>query len=193
MRPDVTAPIIAAAASSTIRTAHLFKAVFTNSESGVDETYYLTDWHRDVVAFSQTWQGLGQLLGFSGLGEDTDLQINRVSVSLSGIDPGLLSAVLQYRFIDRQLEIYRVFFDAAGVLIDNPVKIFDGRMDEPVIAEDPSAQTVTVSLSAANLFVNFTSRAGRHTNNEEQQAFFLGDRGFEFVGKLDKDLTWGSK
>ena len=134
---------------------------------------------------------LGHLLGFEGVEETTDLQITTATVSLSAVDQALISSVLQYEYIDRTLEIWRCFFDEDEQLIPDPVKIFEGRMDEPVISDDPDSGTMTVSLSATSHFSDFERRPGRHTNHQEQQAHFLGDKFFEFVGSIDKDITWG--
>lgn len=218
MRNGLTDSVKAAAAGQMIRTAHFFRAVFTNSVTGEDEEYLMTDYHRSVEWNGLVWNAMGHALGFSGLEEDTDSLVSRVSVSLSGIDSAYIALLLQYKYIDRELEIWRSFFLLPGdivsvwddsiswddqavladtqdtdVLLADPVKIFSGRMDEPVIREDPAGSEVVVSLTAASHFVDFLRRPGRHTNHDEQQAFFPGDRGFEFVGNLDKNLTWGAK
>jgi len=203
-----------AAAGSFQRTAHLFRAVFTNSQNGQDEVFYLTDNFRDVEYDGHTFSAVGHLLGFEGVEESSDFQISTARVTLSAVDLALVSAVLQYRYIDRALEIWRVFFTLPGniadvwddsmtwddyavlagsseVLIDSPVKIFSGRMAEPAISEDPVAGNATVSLTASSLFADFDRRPGRHTNHTEQQAYFLGDRFFEAWGSPDQDLVWG--
>jgi hypothetical protein len=193
-RSDLSEDQLAAVGLNKIRTAHLFRAIFTNSTNGGEEEYNLTDYHRDILVDDTVYSALGSLIAFGGLLEDTENKINSINVSLSGIDSTMISVLLQYYFIDRKIEIWRAFFqESDDTMIDDPVKIFDGRMDEPVITEDPDQGTVTVAITAANHFVDFMRRPGRHTNNEEQQSYFLGDRFFEHVGKVDKELIWGRR
>lgn len=214
MPRTVSDAIKSAVAGNFIRTAHLFRAVFTNSQTGHDETYYLTDNFRNVEHDGQVYTGLGHLLGYEGVEESSDFQIATARVRLSAVDLNLISAVLQYRYIDRELDIWRCFFvipqsvvdvwddsktwsDYAALagssdsLVGDPVKIFSGRMSEPVISEDPDGGRCTVSLSASSYFADFERRPGRHTNHSEQQAYFLGDRFFEGWGSPDQDLVWG--
>jgi len=205
-----------ALAGNCIRTAHLFRAVFTNSDTGQDSVYYFTDNFRDVEYDGNTYSALGHLLAYEGVEESSDFQLATVRCSLSAVDLNLVSTVLQYRYIDREMDIWRCFFsvprnlaevwndsltwddyakfadsEGADDLVDDPVKIFSGRMAEPVIQEDPDAGSCAVTLTASSYFADFDRRPGRHTNNSEQQAYFLGDRFFEPWGDLDQDVIWG--
>lgn len=219
----------ASSALARVRTAHLFRATFTNSSTGIDETYHLTDNFRSVRWNGDEYVALGHLLAFEGIEESSDLQISSARVTLSGVDSSLIAAVLQYQYMDRSLEIWRVFFAADPVLggnanvvddaavwdddavfsdtviydtpddfrdysenlVSDPIKIFDGTMDAPSIADDPASGTMAVQLAASSHFADFDRRPGRHTNHQEQQAHFPGDRFFEWVGRLDRDIVWG--
>ena len=85
----------------------------------------------------------------------------------------------------------QVKIDGAGVVID-PIAIFDGRADSPMIEEDPDSGKCVVVLAAAQHWVDFERRPGRHTNHEEQQIWFPGDKGFEFVSGLNREIKWGA-
>jgi hypothetical protein len=91
------------------------------------------------------------------------------------------------------LRIWKGFLDANLAVVVDPILIFEGRMDSPVIDENPDNGSCIVSVSATNAWVDFERKSGRHTNHEEQQIFFPGDRGFEFVSELTKEITWGRK
>jgi hypothetical protein len=213
----VSSSVKLAAARGSIRTAHLFRAEFKNSDTGATEIYHFTDNHRHVEFEGQTYTALGHLLGYEGIQESSDFQISTVRVTLSAVDQALIASLLLYDYIDRELDIWRCFFTipadvAAGSwddsgswdddgffsetgqtdqLIADPVKIFSGRMGEPVIAEDPVAGNNTISLTASSHFSDFERRPGRHTNHSEQQAYFLGDRFFEGWGNPDEEVVWG--
>ena len=217
MSRTLTSGVAAAAAGSQIATAHLFRSVFTNAATGLDEEFNVTDNFRDVIYGGVTYTALGHLLGFEGVEESTDLQISTVKCTLSGVDSNLISSVLSYQYIDRRMEIWRAFrslpetdiyaanwddaenWDDASTwnsspfigVIDAPVLIFAGTMDAPTITDDPTSGKVVVQLTASSYFSDFGRRPGRHTNHQEQQAFHPGDRFFEWVGSIDKNVVWG--
>ena len=83
--------------------------------------------------------------------------------------------------------------DSAQALVIDPVLIFEGRMDSPVISENPDSGNSTISISATNSWVDFERKTGRHTNHEEQQIHFAGDKGFEFASEIITDIVWGKK
>ena len=78
------------------------------------------------------------------------------------------------------------------ILVYEPVLVFDGLINRPVIEEDPENGTATISIEAANQFADFERRPGRHTSNAEQQLFYPGDKGMEYASQQDRNITWGS-
>ena len=64
-------------------------------------------------------------------------------------------------------------------------------MDTPVISDDPVGGKSVMSVTATNTWVDFTRKTGRHTNHEEQQIYFAGDKGFEYASEIVKDIIWG--
>lgn len=133
---------------------------------------------------------VGPFLQFSSIEESADFQITNLTVSLAGMRPEDLVLFLENQYIDQPIKIWRCWFDGDGIMVGNPVQIFDGRIDKPVINDDP-ASGVVIGCSAASQFVDFQRTAGRHTNNSEQTHFFPGDTGFKFSADVIKDLKWG--
>lgn len=177
--------------AQSIHTAHLFRAVFTNRETGQDEIFYATDNFQNVEHDGITYPALGHFLGYEGAEENAEMAIGTAQVSLSGVEAAYISAVLSFIYINRDLTVSRVFFDQDARLVGDPEPVLSGPMDEPVINDDPDAGTSTVTLSVSNHFAAFDRRPGRHTNHQEQQAFFPGDQFFSSFGNLDQDITWG--
>ena len=117
--------------------------------------------------------------------------VSKITISLSGVDKTWISRILSENYIDRTVKIYTGFLDNSYALIVDPVLIFEGRIDQPAISEKWDSGKSTVSIACTNAWVDFTRNTGRHTNHEEQQVFFSGDKGFEFASEIVKDITWG--
>jgi len=167
------------------RPVHLVEVYFD------DETVYMTDAYKDITFSSNDYIAVGHLLGFSDIEESAEVIVSSVNLSLGGIDQVWISRVLNKAYIDRDIKIWTGFLNDSQALIVDPVLIFEGRMDSPTITEDPDSGRSTVSVSATNSWVDFTRKTGRHTNHEEQQIHFEGDKGFEFASEIVSDITWG--
>jgi hypothetical protein len=167
------------------RPVHLVEVYFD------DETVYMTDAYKTITYSGNDYLGVGHFMGFSNIEEASEIIVSSVTLSLGGIDQAWVSRVLNKAYIDRVVKIYTAFLDDAQALVIDPVLIFDGRMDTPTISEDPDSGKSSVSVSATNAWVDFSRKTGRHTNHEEQQIHFPGDKGFEFASEIVRDLTWG--
>jgi hypothetical protein len=179
------ADVIAAIEADRNQVVHLFRADFASG------TVYATDSYRQLTWGGNTYLANGHLLSFAGVEESAELQVAQARFALSGVDQSLISVVLVENVIDRRVRVWTAFLDIDDAIIGEPVLIFDGRMDAPSIDEDPQGGTCTVSISASNQFADFNRRAGRRTNDSEQQTLFPGDRGFEYVSALTRSITWG--
>ena len=168
---------------------HLFEGYFDSA------TVYLTDWNRPVSWGGHTYLQGGHFLSFDGVQETADLQVTEAHVTLSGVDQTVISLVLNENYIDRRLVIYKAFMTSADALVVDPFAIFDGRMDAPVISEDPGTDggggQCTVVLTASSHWVDFQRTPGRHTNDAEQQIFFPGDLGFIYASEASRQISWG--
>jgi len=156
-----------------------------------DTTVYMTDGYKTITYSSNDYVPMGHLLGFSDIEEAAEVIVSNVTVTLSGVDQVWISNFLSKDYIDRTIKIYTAFLDSTEALVGDPVLIFEGRMDQPTIQEDPEAGSSVVSVSATNAWVDFSRKTGRHTNHEEQQIHFPGDKGFEFASEIVQDVIWG--
>lgn len=181
-----SAAVLAQIDAPANKPVHLYEAYF---DSG---TVYATDAAFPIVFNGNTYLANGQFLGYDGLTESAEMQSSAVRVSLSGVDGTYVAAALTEDYIDRRLVIRKAFLNTTtGALLVDPVAIFDGKMDAPVVNEDPTAGTCTVTVTAANQWVDFERRAGRHTNDSEQQIHAPGDRFFNAVSEVARTITWG--
>jgi len=141
-------------------------------------------------AVAETFTALGGFLQFSTVEEAADFQINNVTVALGGMSGQALPLFLENQYIDQPIKIFRVWYNEDNEMVGDPVMIFDGRIDKPVVSDDPKGG-VTVGCSASSQWVDYQRRAGRHTNNSEQQFYYSGDTGFKFAAQTIRDLKWG--
>ena len=164
---------------------HLVKLSFD------DVSYFLSDAYIPVTYDSNTYTPTGSFLAFSDIVETNESNIETISISLSGVDTTYINLFLTGGYLDRTVQIYKAFLDSNDALVSDPLLIFDGRLNNPVIKEDVDAGTSTIAVQASSLFVDFDRINTRFTNNESQQSFFAGDTGFRFSSVVVKELNWG--
>ena len=102
-----------------------------------------------------------------------------------------IAILLTFDYIDRPVQIYNGFLDASNTLISDPILMLDGRIDHPVISEDPAQGSATISISVANQFVDWERSQYRTTNQESQDFYFPGDKGMEFASEVTEEIFWG--
>lgn len=185
MDRGASAGVIAEYAKDANQPVHLFELYLDGA------TTYATDAYRSIDWNGNTYPALGHFLEYSGIEEAGDLTITQASVQLSGVDQTLIAAILAYEYIDRRLVIRKGFLDGSEAVLIDPLPIFDGRVDSPAIEEDPTDGRCIVTISASSHWIDFERTPGRHTNHEEQQIWFPGDLGFEYVSQLNRQITWG--
>ena len=156
-----------------------------------DESLYMTDGYKTISYASNSYTGIGHLMGFTDIEETAEVIVSNVTLQISGIDQSWISRLLNKEYIDRVVKIYKAFIDDSEDLIVDPVLIFEGRMDSPTINENPDGGESILSINATNTWVDFTRMTGRHTNHEENIIHFEGDKGFEFSSEIVKDIKWG--
>lgn len=156
-------------------------------EIDLDTDYYYTNAPFNITYSGNTYQALGNFLQFSNVEESTDMQISNVTVTLTGLTTTTLELFLSQEFIDRPLTLHRSLYnDSEGIV--GTFNIFSGRISKAGLKED--GDSLTVECEASSQFVDFERRAGRHTNDNEQQFHYSGDRFFEFASEVLKELAW---
>ena len=156
-------------------------------------TYYVTDNFKDVSYNSNTYTALGFFLNFDPIEESAAINASKITLGLSGVDQQYTNLFLTENYVDRQVVIRKAFISTANALIADPVIIFDGRMDNPIITEDTDTGLASIGVTVSNQFVDFEKTPGRYTNHENQQLHYPGDNGFIYASQIIKDIVWGSE
>ena len=141
---------------------------------------YLTDWDRDISALSATWNSSPHFLGVGDVKETSDLRVNTVDITLSGVEQSYVSLFLSQNYIDVPSRIYRAVLDDNDVVIGSPILVFNGVITNYDIQDSKSESTVTVQI--ASHWKDFEKENGRKTNDNSQKIYFPNDEGFECNG-----------
>ena len=177
--------------SGELHTANLVELRLYNSSNDSDEVVYITDYHIDIVYSGNTYLAGGHLLSISEQKNTSDLQINDVTVGLSGIDQTFISLLLNYTYIDREIIIQRVFLDSNDAIIGSPVTTFAGRINTPTIEDNPSDGSSVVTVNASSYLADFDRRPMRSTNHIHHKYYYGDDDFFKLWGQIDKEIVWG--
>jgi hypothetical protein len=175
----------------TQRVYELVELTVYDTTTSADYTARVTNAPFDLTIGGLTYRAVGNILGFSDIEEATDFTISSVTVTLNGINSADVKLFLTARYVDKPIKIYRVWLDERNIVVSSPLLIFDGLINNPVISDDGAR--VTIGVEASSHWAAYDRRNGRHTNFDEQQFWFAGDLGFEFVASESRDLKWGSK
>ena len=157
-------------------------------------TQYMTDAYIPITYDSNTYLAGGYFLSFTDIEETNQLQVSSITIGLSGVDKTYINYVLDEDFVDRKVIIRKGFLSSTDdSLIADPIVIFQGNMDTPIITEAEDEGKCTVSVTVANLFADFEKTPGRFTNSQSQNVFYPNDRGFEYASQIIKDVVWGAE
>ena len=158
---------------------------------------YLTDAPVDISynagSGTNTYQSLGKLLNMSDIQEEEDLKIESIDITLSALDTDIVKLFLDYDYIDRRVVVRRAVIDHNYALVGSAILVFDGRLDQPRVAEDFAARKATLAVSASSHWSDFEAIGGRHTNDTEHQILYPTDDFFAPGAETQKDVKWGKE
>jgi len=184
MTRAIDSATIAELAKDDFNLATLIKLEFSTA-------LYITDWDRDVSALSTTWASSPHFLSVGNPSETSELRVNTLDITLSGVQQSYVSLFLSQAYIDRPVKIYRAVLNDSDAVIGSPILIFDGLITGYAI--DDTETTSDVTVNCASHWKDFEKENGRKTNDNSQKIHFPNDDGFAFAAKTIKDLRWGRK
>lgn len=137
------------------------------------------------------WIGLGDFGEVSAIEETMELRATGAAFRLSGVPSNLIADAMGEPIQGRSARLWLGFLDEALVLVEDPILLFDGRMDTIEITDGGEAAVIT--LNAENRLRDLERPRTRRYTDQDQQAEFPGDRGFEFVPVLQQvTINWGA-
>lgn len=188
MSRDLTTEVGTEVAQSVIRPVVFVELDYPSGFVRVNSTDRILAFETGTESGVEQFLGIGQLGSISSIGENTELQASRISLTLSGVNPVNVSAAFE-KAQGRRGRIWFGFLDSSWQIITDPVLMFVGLIDNTEI-ELGDTGTITVNLN--NRFIEWSRDKNRRYTNEDQQAEFPGDRFFEFIPQaVEKEIIWG--
>lgn len=139
----------------------------------------------------KSWTGAGTLGAVSLIEETSELRATGATFTLSGIPSSLVAIALGEHYQGRSCALWLAFFDASWALIADPVQVFAGRMDTAEIIDGGASATIRISAENRLIDLERASEVLAYAP-EDQKRLFPGDRGLDFVPKLqEKVIYWG--
>lgn len=188
------AKTLSAGVETEIGNTHYIAAELVEFE--LSTPLYLTTAQFDVETSTgtsggtQTYIAQGSFLGFSALGETSDLRINNITISFSAATNTYVNIALNDNYLHRVIRIYKVWFNTADLsVIANPLLLYEGTITG-VNVVDTSSET-TVNFDTSNQFYDFERTNGRKTNEGSQRRQFPADRGMQYSTSDVADINWG--
>lgn len=143
----------------------------------------------DLVWDGDTFVGVGDLTEISPSEETTEISASGISISLSGIPSANISLALNSIEQGRPSNVWLGALDSDGALIVDPVLLFSGLTDVPIIEEDGETSKITCTIES--LEVDRQRSRVRWYSSEDQNRIDPGDLGFEYVPSLqDAKIVW---
>lgn len=139
----------------------------------------------------QLWEGLGPLLSIGNLIEDgATVDARGIVIEISGLDPVLLPDIQNDVQLGLPVTVWLGAL-AAGALVDSPVVLWSGGMDQPSITV--SAETASISVNCEDLLISLNVPIDRRLTQQDQTMNWSGDLGLNFVDSIQqKNVTWGT-
>ena len=168
-----------------------FYAIKMNFISG---TLLLATTYADLVIGGNTYLGTGNIIGVSPITETSDTRASGLEIVLNGLDTSILSAGLTE---DTQGMVVEVYFGVltttnnADAVVETPYQIFSGFIDSMVLEEN--GEESSLKFTVENKLITLEIPTDRRYTDQDQQNFFSGDKGCNFVTSLqDKSVAWGA-
>lgn len=182
MSRTLTASVLSAIQSSTLRPVILYEGTWA---SGVARFWTGIG---DLTWNSQTWTGLGNLVGITEIAETAETRVEGVELSLSGVPSSEISRALGSVQQGAPATLYFGVMGSDGTVSASTQ--FIGRMDTVRIVEDGT--NATISVRYLSRLADMRKANARRYDDADLQAEYTGDKGLEFVASIqDVSIVFG--
>lgn len=159
-------------------------------EINIDTPLYLHNYVGDIEYNSNTYTGLGDFGKISSIISGQDLNVEKITMSLSGINNSIISQALGTNYQYKEINIYITNLNLSTYVINTPVKVFTGLLDNMTISSGKESE---ILLTAVNKLFLLTKPNIRRYNLPDQITRHPFDSAFKYVDQLsNQNIVWGS-
>lgn len=139
---------------------------------------------------AKVFAGAGQFGRIAGAAETTELRAVGRTMELSGLDPAIAALALGEDYQDRPARTWLALLDPDGLVLPDPVLLFDDTMDTMTIND--SAREASIVLTVESELTNLLQASERRYTAQDQHIDYPDDKGLEYVAALeDTEILWG--
>lgn len=183
MAREITTATLNAAGGEVVRPLFF---VLLDFEGGAQR---LTSADRTMTWAGEDWLGVGGLGSIGGIEETSELQVNGVELSLSGINPDLVPVALTEPYQGRPCRIWLGFLAETYTLIADPMLIFAGRLDQMSIE---LGEVAAIRVTAKSRLADWERPRIQRYTDASQRMLWSNDRGLEGVtAAANVEIVWG--
>lgn len=140
-----------------------------------------------------TYLGVGHLGSIGTVVDTEDLTPAPVQLTLTGLAPNLLSAALNSGSFGDEVSVHVGYRADDATLVDDPWLLWRGTYEYATLSPSDSIDgTSTITIQCQHELAVLDEIAGDRFTDEDQQAKYTGDTGFEFIHEMKNlKLRWG--
>lgn len=184
MSRNLDSALLAALSNGLI--SPVFMAVLTFKSS----TQYVWSGIGNLIFNGHTYKGIGSLGKIGAINEGVEVKADGTTVTLSGIDPVLLSDSMTDIQPGAPAKLYFGLI-SEGILIGTPYQLYSGTMDSPSVSVGDKTLSITIALE--NRMIDLSRPNARRYTSADQRIAYPTDSGFSWVEQLvDMSLLWGT-
>lgn len=181
---DIT-PAVAAA----LQASHVTLCVFVSMQFA-DETLRFTNLASPIEWGGYTWLGAANFTALETVEETTEPRAAALKLRFSGLNVDHLDKVLNEHYAGRPARIWIAPLDALERPIDDPIEVFNGRMDQPQVTVGPP--TFEIDIALENRWADWNRPRSQRNNDADHQSRNPGDKFFEYAAAMEAaEFAWG--
>ena len=164
--------------------------VFNPAQDVIDRMWTgYSDKSITVNGASQTFTGMGELLGISGTSETSDLAANGLQIQILA-DSTTIPALRDLDYQGKPLTVYLGALDPNTRNALEPIVYFEGFNDKLTFVQD--GDSLLVTISAEHKFIRLSQASNRRYSDADQKLDAPTDKSFQYVNATSKAFyTWG--
>lgn len=153
-----------------------------------DAPVYIHSGIGTITYDTNDYLGVGDLGKISNTTERLDMTPSSLSLSLNGVDAGLVSEALDAGNFGDEVTLYFGFRGDDGLLIADPEVEWRGYYDH---ASSTGGSESVITIICQHDLAVLSRNDGSRFSDEDQRVRHTGDTGFEFVADPPVNLWWG--